>query len=101
MFGNTEYNNTGALERARRLKTDWSLAMDDVQRARRRAPKTQTERMENVIACRRHLRDLREAHGQAPPDVAIATTSVPMRIAAEPTSSYCTSPAALCAELVR
>jgi hypothetical protein len=69
--------------------------------ARRRAAKILTPRAENVIACRRHLRDLKEAHGHAPPDVALPSSSVPARLAPEPTSSFCTSPAALCAELVR
>ena len=68
---------------------------------RRRAPKTLTARAKSVVACRRHLRDLKEAHGEPPPEVAVPGRSVPMRIAPEPTNSGCTSSAALCAELMR
>ena len=68
---------------------------------RRRAPKTLTARAESVRACRRHLKDLKEAHGKPPPDVVTPSRSVPLRLSPEPTSSGCTSPAALCAELVR
>ncbi len=70
-------------------------------RVRRRASKTQTQRAESVSACAAHLRDLRRAHDVAPPDVAVPQCSVPARLAPAPTSSYCTSPAQLCAELVR
>jgi hypothetical protein len=70
-------------------------------RARRRAPKIQTARAENASACAAHLRDLQRAHGRAPPDVAVPQRSVPARLSPEPTGSYCTSPAQLCAELVR
>ena len=69
--------------------------------ARPRAPKTLTRRAKSALACRRHLRDLKDAHGEPPPDVAVASRSVPMRPAPEPTSSGCASPAALCAELMR
>ena len=68
---------------------------------RRRAPKTLTARAESVRACRRHLRDLKEAHGEPPPDIVTQSRSVPARLAPEPVSSGCVSPAALCAELVR
>jgi hypothetical protein len=70
-------------------------------RVRRRAPKTQTMRAENADACAAHLRDLRKAHGHPPPDVPLPQNSVPTRLTGEATSSFCTSPAALCAELVR
>lgn len=70
-------------------------------RARRRAPRTQTERGESISACTAHLRDLKRAHGAPPPDIAETRRSVPARISATPTGSYCTSPAQLCAELVR
>jgi hypothetical protein len=70
-------------------------------RARRRAPKIETARAENVTACRRHLRDLQNAHGHAPSDVVVPRRSVPARLSPEPVGSYCTSPGALCAELVR
>ena len=68
-------------------------------RARRRAPRNETERAASERACRAHLRDLERAHGRAPPDVAVPGRSIPVRIAPEPIASYCTSPAALCAEL--
>ncbi len=70
-------------------------------RGRRRAPRTQTERGESVSACKAHLRDLRRVHGAPPPDVAVPQRSVPARIAPEPVSSSCASPAQLCAELVK
>ncbi len=70
-------------------------------RVRRRAPKTQTERAESAGACAAHLRDLKRAHGRAPPDFAVARRSVPLRLSPEPASSFCTSPGQLCAELVR
>lgn len=70
-------------------------------RVRRRAPKTQTERAESVSACAAHLRDLRRVHGGPPADVAVPQCSIPARLAPEPASSSCTSPALLCAELVR
>jgi hypothetical protein len=47
------------------------------------------------------LRDLRRAHGAPPPDVAEPRRSVPARLSPEPASSSCTSPAALCAELMK
>jgi hypothetical protein len=68
-------------------------------RARRRMPKTQTARMEAIGACAAHLADLRRAHGGPPPDVALAAGFHPRPIASPPPSSYCVSPAALCAEL--
>lgn len=70
-------------------------------RARRRAPRTQTERAQSASACAAHLRDLKRVHGAPPPDVAVPQTSVPARLSPEPASSSCTSPAQLCAELVR
>jgi hypothetical protein len=70
-------------------------------RVRRRAPKTQSMRAENAEACAAHLRDLKKAHGHAPPDVPLPQSSVPTRLSGEATSSFCTSPGALCAELVR
>lgn len=62
--------------------------------------KTKTERERSKLACSRHLKDLRRAHGEPPPDVAIKPTKLPVRISAEPESSNCTSPSALCAELI-
>jgi hypothetical protein len=46
-----------------------------------------------------HLRDLRRAHPVPPPDVSLASVTVPRRLTGEPTASYCSSPAQLCAEL--
>ncbi|MGD0722363.1 MAG: hypothetical protein ABR970_15100 [Roseiarcus sp.] len=68
-------------------------------RARRRAPRTVTERAACAIACCAHLRDLRKAHGAAPPDVAVPSRSLPDRVEPTPVASYCGSPAAMCAEL--
>ena len=70
-------------------------------RARRRAPKGKTRRMAAVAACAAHLRDLERAHGRPPPDVEIASGAVPCRPSPTASSSYCTSPAELCAELIR
>jgi hypothetical protein len=56
--------------------------------------------MAAIAACAAHLRDLKRAHRQAPPDVEVAQGSIPRRLSPEP-NSYCTSPAELCAELVR
>ncbi len=70
-------------------------------RARRRAPKTQTERAEQASACAAHLRDLRRAHGAPPPDAVSPGRSVPLRPSAEPIASFCTSPGQLCAELAQ
>jgi hypothetical protein len=67
----------------------------------RRPPKTETERQETAGACRAHLRDLKRAHGRPPADVALPKVAIPRRLTGEPVASYCTSPANLCAELVR
>jgi len=66
---------------------------------RRKAPKTDTERVLAVRACARHLKDLRRAHGRPPADVAIRPTPVPKYVNPIPSASWCTSPAQLCAEL--
>jgi len=68
-------------------------------RPRRRPPKTRTPRMEAIAACAAHLSDLRRAHRTPPPDIALPQSLRPLSIAPTPTSSYCVSPAALCAEL--
>lgn len=70
-------------------------------RLRRRAPKIDTARMEAIAACAAHLKDLRRAHGLPPPDVAIALGGAPLRLSPAVQGSYCTSPAELCAELVK
>jgi hypothetical protein len=70
-------------------------------RARRRARKKDTARMAAIAACAAHLRDLKRAHRQPPPDVEVAQEPVPRRLSPEPANSYCTSSAELCAELTR
>jgi hypothetical protein len=66
---------------------------------RRRPPKVDTERAEAKRACARHLQDLRLAHNEPPADVAVRSRGVPLFVAPILEQSYCTSPAALCAEL--
>jgi len=68
---------------------------------RRKPPKIDSERAEAIRACDRHLKDLKRAHVLPPADVRVCMTRTPRFIAPVPTSSYCTSPALLCAELVR
>ena len=67
--------------------------------SRRRAPDADTDRVKVENACRKHLKDLRRAHRQPPPELAIRSRSVPARIDPAPWASFCTSPAQLCAEL--
>ena len=66
---------------------------------RRRRPKVDTERAAAKRACARHLKDLRQAHEEPPADVAVSTRGLPKFVAPILEQSYCTSPAALCAEL--
>jgi hypothetical protein len=66
---------------------------------KRRRPSVDTARQKAVRASAAHLRDLRRAHGRAPADVKLASVAIPKRIPGEPTGSYCSSPAQLCAEL--
>jgi hypothetical protein len=66
---------------------------------RRRPPKVDTERALAIRACARHLKDLRRAHSQRPAQVAVNTRGLPKFVAPILEQSYCTSPAALCAEL--
>ncbi|MGH6798602.1 MAG: hypothetical protein ACREDI_09510 [Roseiarcus sp.] len=47
----------------------------------------------------RHLKDLRRAHKEPPADVQVNVRGVPKFVAPILEQSYCTSPAALCAEL--
>jgi len=68
-------------------------------RARRRAPKTETQRMEAVAACAAHLKDLKRIHGRPPADAVPASEKTPRRLSPTEPSSYCTSPAELCAEI--
>lgn len=67
----------------------------------RRPPRTRTERQQAAGVCAAHLRDLRRAHSRPPADVVLPKVAIPSRLTGEPTASYCTSPANLCAELVR
>jgi hypothetical protein len=62
-------------------------------------PKGETERAAAKRACARHLKDLQRAHGEPPTDVAVSTRGLPKFVAPILEQSYCTSPAALCAEL--
>ena len=68
-------------------------------KARRRPPKIDTERAAAKRACARHLMDLKRAHGSPPAGVRVCMTRLPRFIAPVDLASYCTSPAALCAEL--
>jgi len=67
--------------------------------SRRRLDKADTARAKAEKACRKHLNDLRRAHGLPPPPLIIPSRSIPARIPAEPWASFCTSPAQLCVEL--
>jgi hypothetical protein len=58
-----------------------------------------TRRQKAVRASARHLRDLLRAHGCPPADVKLAPVAIPKRLPGEPTASWCSSPAQLCAEL--
>ena len=69
-------------------------------RAGDRERKTETDRERSRRASARHLKDLQREHRQPPPDVAVKPSRSPVRISAAPVSSNCTSPGALCAELM-
>jgi hypothetical protein len=60
-----------------------------------------TRRQRAIRACRRHLKDLRAAYGRPPPDVVVRSVAVPKRIAPVEPCSYCSSPAELCAEIMK
>ena len=66
-----------------------------------RRPKSadDTERARAIRASRKHLSDLKRAHGRPPADVPLVSRAIPRRIDGEPVASWCTSPARLCAEL--
>jgi hypothetical protein len=66
---------------------------------RRRPPKVDTERAAAKRACARHLKDLRRAHAGPPADVKVNSRGIPKLVPPILEQSYCTSPAALCAEL--
>ena len=70
-------------------------------RAGDRERKTETDRERSRLACARHLKDLKREHRAPPPDVALrASRGLPVRLTPEPVSSNCTSPGALCSELM-
>ncbi|HSU98923.1 MAG TPA: hypothetical protein VLI91_02350 [Roseiarcus sp.] len=50
-------------------------------------------------SCARHLKDLRRAHRRLPAEMAVNTRGIPKFVPAIIEQSWCTSPAALCAEL--
>jgi hypothetical protein len=66
---------------------------------RRRPPKVDTERMEAIRSSARHLKDLQRVHKRPPADVEVNARGVPKFVPPIIEQSWCTSPAALCAEL--
>ncbi len=68
-------------------------------KTRRRPPKVDTERAAAKRACARHLQDLGRRHEEPPPDVKVNMRGIPKLVPPILEQSYCTSPAALCAEL--
>jgi len=58
-----------------------------------------TRRQKAIRASAGHLLDLRRTHGCPPADVKLAPVTIPKRLPGEPTASWCSSPAQLCAEL--
>ena len=66
---------------------------------RRRPPKVDTEQMALKRASARHLKDLRHWHAGPPPDVKVNMRGIPKLVPPILEQSYCTSPAALCADL--
>ena len=66
---------------------------------RRRPPKVDTERGEAIRSSARHLQDLQRAHKGPPADVRVNSRGIPKFVPPILEQSYCTSPAALCAEL--
>ena len=66
---------------------------------RRRPPKIDTERALSMRSCARHLKDLRRAQKRPPANVPVSERGAPKFVPPIIEQSYCTSPAALCAEL--
>ena len=66
---------------------------------RRRPPKVDTERAEAIRSSARHLKDLQCAHKHTPVNAQVNTRGLPKFVSPILELSYCTSPAALCAEL--
>jgi hypothetical protein len=69
-------------------------------KASERERKTETDRERLRRASLRHLKDLKRAHGAPPADVKLKSSPMPKRLTPAEASSSCTSPAALCAELM-
>ena len=65
----------------------------------RQPPKADTERMAAARACLRHLGDLKRAYEAPPPDVPLPKVSTPPFVPGLIEYSWCSSPAAMCAEL--
>jgi hypothetical protein len=68
---------------------------------RRRPSRKDTQLGDAVRACARHLKDLERFHAGPPPDVRVDMSRSPRFLTPEPESSYFSSPAALCADLVK
>jgi hypothetical protein len=66
---------------------------------RRRPPKIDTERTEAIRSSARHLKDLHRAYKHTPANAQVSTRGLPKFVSPILELSYCTSPAALCAEL--
>jgi len=66
---------------------------------RRRPPKVDTERAEAIRSSARHLKDLHRAHKHLPTNALVNNRGLPKFVSPILEQSYCTSPAALCAEL--
>jgi hypothetical protein len=66
---------------------------------RRRPPKVDTERAEAIRSCARHLKDLQRAHSTGPASAKVNERGLPKFVPPILEQSFCTSPAALCAEL--
>src|ERR1700761_34664 len=66
---------------------------------RRRPPQVDTERAEAIRSSARPLKDLQRFHKRPPADVQVKTRGLPKFVSPILELSYCTSPAALCAEL--
>ena len=73
--------------------------MTESAKPQRKPPRKDTERMETMRACARHLKDLKRAHARPPADVPLPSNPIPRLISPVPAGSWCTSPAQLCAEL--
>jgi len=66
---------------------------------RRRPAKIDTQRAEAIRSSARHLKDLHRAHEHPPANARVNTRGLPKFVSPILELSYCTSPAALCAEL--